>query len=85
MFENSIFYGMCEFTGCPFGGNSTISNSTPPTNAAEENAAISVNTRFSFTVDNEVKELAEGLQPKKHNRCYKMGTENLPGVVYCKK
>ena len=57
---------MWEFTGCPFGGTSTISNSTPPTNAAEENAAISVNTRFSFTVDNEMKELAEGLQPRRY-------------------
>ena len=55
--SDSIFYGMCEYTGCPFGGEVTAA---PPTNIEKAEP-----TRFLLT-DNEdqMKLLAEGLQPR---------------------
>ena len=67
---DSIFYGMCVFTDCPYwikdhGG------ATPPTSSNESEPHLPTNeipecprpARFQFSDEAQMKELAEGVQP----------------------
>ena len=71
---DSLFYGMCEFTGCPFGGHAitkepSISDKENVDNESHfrptlEEDLIPAPKRFKFSDESQMKKLAEGLQPK---------------------
>ena len=67
---DSLFYGMCEFTGCPFGGHAitkepSISDKENVDNGSHfrstlEEDLIPAPKRFKFSDESQMKKLAEG-------------------------
>ena len=82
---DSLFYGMCEFTGCPFGGHSIteetrISDKDNVYNGSHfgsmlEEDLIPAPKRFKFSDESQMRKLAEVYSPRPLSKCLNNGVK----------